>query len=95
MKEIKGGSLTRLSSKEEIIEKFKFARAHNLSFGVVSSGRRLSYKEIKYIAEGLKECGGDVHASLGILNKEEFVLLKEAGVVCYNHTNPWDTSFST
>lgn len=78
-------TVTRLSSREEIIKRFKVARKHNLSFGVVSSGRRLSYKEVKYVAEALRECGGGVHASLGILSKEEFALLREAGVVCYNH----------
>jgi biotin synthase len=78
-------NITGLSDKEEIIKKFKPSRAAGLSFGVVSSGRRLSSEEVKHVAEALKVCGCDVHASLGILNKEEFALLKDAGVVCYNH----------
>jgi biotin synthase len=78
-------NIFRLSHKEEIIKNFKHARANNLSFGVVSSGRRLSTEEVASVAEALRECGSDVHASLGILSSEEFALLREAGVVCYNH----------
>ena len=75
----------KLSDKQEIIECFKPAHARSLSFGVVSSGRRLSAEEVEYVAEALTECGGDVHASLGILNGGELALLRKAGVVCYNH----------
>lgn len=78
-------TVTGLSDKEEIIKNFKAAQAQNLSFGVISSGRRLSSDEISYVTEALSECDREVHASLGILNKEEFTLLREAGVVCYNH----------
>lgn len=78
-------TITRLSSKEEIIKNFKLAQAHNLLFGVVSSGRGLPSDEVEHLTEALRECGGSVHASLGILSSEEFVLLREAGVVCYNH----------
>ncbi|MDY6970833.1 MAG: biotin synthase BioB [Thermodesulfobacteriota bacterium] len=75
----------KLSEKHEIIECFKPAHARSLSFGVVSSGRRLSAEEVEYVAEALSECDGDVHASLGILNDRDFGLLRKAGVVCYNH----------
>ena len=78
-------NITNLSDKEAIIKTYKPCQTADLSFGVVSSGRRLSYDEVKHVAEALRECGVDVHASLGILNSEEFTLLKDAGVVCYNH----------
>lgn len=78
-------TVTKLPTKDEIIAKYKNARAHNLLFGVVSSGRRLSSREIIKVADALRECGGDVHASLGIIASDEFALLKQAGVVCYNH----------
>jgi biotin synthase len=78
-------TVTKLSDKEEIVKNFKPAHANNLSFGVVSSGRRLSFDEVKHVAEALRACGDEVHASLGILGSEEFALLRDAGVVCYNH----------
>jgi len=82
-------NIQALSSKEEIIEAYKLATEKNLSFGVVSSGKKLSTQEIEFVAGALKECkdryGNSTHASLGILTQEEFALLREAGVVCYNH----------
>lgn len=86
-------TVTDLASKEEILKNFGAAKARNLTFGVVSSGRRLSSDEVRYIAEALRECGGKVHASLGILGVEEFTLLKEAGVTCYNHNLETSRSF--
>jgi biotin synthase len=74
-----------LSSAEEITEAFRAAKRKNLPLGLVSSGRKLSTKEIGSIAEAITQWGGPVHASLGILTDEEFNLLKQAGVVCYNH----------
>ena len=78
-------AFTKLPAKDEIIAKYKFARAHNLSFGVVSSGRQLSSREIIKVVDALRECGGDVHASLGIIDSKAFAVLRQAGVVCYNH----------
>jgi len=78
-------SVSRLSGKKEIIKNAELAQRHNLSFGVVSSGRRLSFEEIESLSTSLKECDGKLHASLGILGNDEFSLLKQAGVICYNH----------
>ena len=74
-----------LATPEEIRKQCEFSRSKNLPFCVVSSGRRLSRNEIELIAKTLKECRGEKHASLGILDFDEFTMLKEAGVVCYNH----------
>jgi biotin synthase len=74
-----------LVSKEEIIAAATRAHGRGCSFCVVSSGRKLSPAEIRTVADALHECRGPVHASLGILTDEEFTLLKQAGVVCYNH----------
>lgn len=74
-----------LAGREEIIENCRKAQEKNLVFCVVSSGKKLATEEVRHVAAALKECGGEKHASLGVLTAEEFRLLKEAGVTCYNH----------
>jgi|WetSurMetagenome_2_1015567.scaffolds.fasta_scaffold00565_9 biotin synthase len=71
--------------EDEIVAAGRDAAGKNLDFCVVSSGRRVSRDELGRIAEALKRFEGEKHASLGILSEEEFGLLREAGVVCYNH----------
>ena len=82
-------SVQALSSKEEIIAAYETACENDLAFGVVSSGKKLSSEEIETVAAALKECkdrfGNSTHASLGILTGDEFSMLRDAGVVCYNH----------
>jgi len=77
--------VTELAKEEEIIKNNLEAYKKSLTFCVVSSGRRLSQQEVKKVANALKKCKGELHASLGILSMEEFQLLKESGVKCYNH----------
>jgi len=74
-----------LSSPETIVKNFQAALANNLDFCVVSSGRKLSTDELRRVADALKTVGAPSHASLGILSEEELSLLRDAGVVCYNH----------
>ncbi|MBD3315328.1 MAG: biotin synthase BioB [Chitinivibrionales bacterium] len=74
-----------LANPEEIIKASCAANDRGLAFGVVSSGRKLTTAEIQRLAGILHECEGPIHASLGILTQEEFALLRDAGVVCYNH----------
>ena len=74
-----------LAGKDEIIAACSAAAEKNLAFCVVSSGRRVTPTELKKVTNALKQCSGEKHASLGILSKEEFRLLKAAGVTCYNH----------
>jgi biotin synthase len=69
----------------QIIAAGRQAHANNCSFCVVSSGRKLSLSEIRQVAAAIRSLSGPVHASLGILSDEEFKLLHDAGVVCYNH----------
>ena len=82
-----------LASPEEIKKQCEFSRTHNLPFCVVSSGRKLSLQEIAIVTGALKECKGEKHASLGILSLEEFMMLRDAGVVCYNHNLETSRSF--
>lgn len=74
-----------LVDKSAIVKNFIEARSKNLDFCIVSSGRKLSTDEIRSVICALKEVAAPSHASLGILTGEEFALLKDAGVVCYNH----------
>ena len=74
-----------LVDPKEIMKCFNDARAKKIDFCVVSSGKKLSTDEIRIVAGALKSVGAPSHASLGILSDEEFALLHDAGVVCYNH----------
>ncbi len=74
-----------LRAAPEIVDAYRKARERGLSFGVVSSGKGLSPRELDRLVEALEECGGPTHASLGILNENQLRRLREAGVVCYNH----------
>jgi biotin synthase len=74
-----------LAKAEDIIAASRAAHEKGLTFCVVSSGRRLDKAEIRTVADALMKCDGELHASLGILTEDEFVLLKAAGVACYNH----------
>lgn len=75
-----------LASEEDIVSRFEQARAQAVHFCVVSSGTRLGRPEIEKVAAAIRRCRGvEVHASLGILEDEDFRLLREAGVTCYNH----------
>jgi biotin synthase len=80
-----GVNVTPLASALEIRQKADNAARQGLPFCVVSSGRRLSKKEISAIAEAIVPASCEKHASLGILDADDFAVLKNAGVVCYNH----------
>jgi biotin synthase len=80
-----GVPVTGLMPASEIRKRAELAAANNLPFCVVSSGRRLSRAEIKQIADAIAPCACEKHASLGILDEDDFAVLKKAGVVCYNH----------
>ncbi len=82
-----------LATAEEIKIQAHKAFENHLPFCVVSSGRRLSTDEIRKICATLKECPGEKHASLGILDENELQMLKDAGVVCYNHNIETSKSF--
>ena len=84
-----------LSDPQEIIRQCKNTWMKGLPFCVVSSGRRLDTRELTTVCEALSSCGdgGEKHASLGILGEREFGMLREAGVVCYNHNLETSRSF--
>lgn len=84
---------TDLASTEAISARCTESAKLGLPFCVVSSGRRLSKVEVKHIADALAVCKCEKHASLGILDKEDFTLLRNAGVSCYNHNLETARSF--
>jgi biotin synthase len=88
-----GVAVTPLSSADEIRKQAQTAALSGLPFCVVSSGRRLGRSDVKKIADALAPCACEKHASLGILDDEDFALLKKAGVVCYNHNLETSRSF--
>jgi biotin synthase len=88
-----GIAVTPLAPASEIRHKAERAALQGLPFCVVSSGRRLSKTEIGAIAQAIPPRSWEKHASLGILDADDFALLKKAGVVCYNHNLETSRSF--
>jgi biotin synthase len=78
-------AVTELASEDDIVAACSAANEKHLTFCVVSSGRRIANSELRTVARALSQCNGELHASLGILKEDEFKILKDAGVVCYNH----------
>ena len=79
-----------LKSKVEIIEAAERAQAIGVEkFGIVTSGNRLSKKELESVAEAISEIretvGISVCGSLGALGRDELEVLKEAGLSRYHH----------
>ena len=80
----------RLLSKEEIMKGAKDAvNAKALRFCIVSSGRGPTWREVDQIAEAVKEIKKElpleICCSLGLLNADQAVALKRAGVNRINH----------
>ncbi len=79
-----------LKSREELIDGARRARAMGSNhFGIVTSGRGLSEKDIEMIAGTvsaiINEIKIDVCASLGCLTLDQLKLLKQSGLSRYNH----------
>lgn len=88
-----GIKVTALASADEIRQAAQAAAWNHLPFCVVSSGRRLNRDEVKKIASALAPCTVEKHASLGILDGDDFRILRQAGVTCYNHNIETSRSF--
>lgn len=92
-----GIAVTPLASADDIRKQAADAAHHGLPFCVVASGRRLGRGDVRKIADALAPCAcekrAEWHASLGILDEEDFAVLKKAGVVCYNHNIETARSF--
>ena len=74
-----------LLSTEKLVEQAKHDAAQGvLRFSIVTSGKRLTNREVLKICEAVKAikavCNISVCVSLGLLKQEQFAWLKEAGV---------------
>lgn len=78
-----------LVSKEVVINKAKEVKENSVKrFCVVISGRKASKEDIKRIAEmieGIRNIGLLPCATLGLLEKDELLFLKEHGLERYHH----------
>ena len=79
-----------LKDKNEILEVARNAKEIGAKrFGIVTSGNRLTSREVDIIAEAVREIenkvGIKVCASLGALEKQHLKILKEAGLSRYHH----------
>jgi biotin synthase len=79
-----------LKGKQEIVAAARTAKDNGAGkFGIVTSGNRLTAKEVELVAGAIREIVRDVGiapcASLGALSEESFSILKEAGLTRYHH----------
>jgi len=79
-----------LKEKEEIVKAAQKAKAIGAEkFGIVTSGNRLTDREVDVVAQAISEIkdriGIVVCASLGAMEKSQLQLLKEAGLSRYHH----------
>jgi biotin synthase len=79
-----------LKGKKEIVEAAQ--KAKNIGaekFGIVTSGNRLTHREVDVVAQAISEIkdrvGITVCASLGAMEKSQLQLLKDAGLPRYHH----------
>ncbi|MGO9612275.1 MAG: biotin synthase BioB [Dissulfurispiraceae bacterium] len=78
-----------LLNRETVLRKAEEALKGRVKrFSIVMSGRKASPHELKKIAEmikGIRDLGLSPCASLGLLNKDELIFLRESGLDRYHH----------
>lgn len=79
-----------LRDKETIIKAAQLAKEDQAQhFSIVTSGRGLNSKDVETVADIISairsEVGIAVCSSLGILKKDDFLILKDAGMTRYHH----------
>jgi biotin synthase len=79
-----------LKEKEEIVKAAQKAKAIGAEkFGIVTSGNRLTGREVNVVAQAISEIKARIGiaacASLGAMEKSQLQLLKEAGLSHYHH----------
>ena len=79
-----------LLSTDEILREAKANAADGiLRFSIVTSGKRLSDREVEKVCDSFRKiretCGISLCASMGLLSQKQFKMLKSAGVVRYHN----------
>lgn len=79
-----------LLSKESFLKDAKYHQDKEVKrYSIVTSGKKLNKKEIKYICESYKQINEDIGiktcASHGLLDEEDLKMLKEVGVERYHN----------
>jgi len=79
-----------LRNKREITDAAKKSKSDGASrFGIVTSGNRLTDNDLNVVCEAIKEMVEEIGilpcASLGALQEEDFIKLKNAGLTRYHH----------
>lgn len=79
-----------LLSPEEILQAAEANAANGiLRFSIVTSGKRLSDKEVEQVCDSFRKiqetCSISLCASMGLLTEKQFGMLKSAGVVRYHN----------
>lgn len=95
-----GISAYPLKKKEEMVEQALRAKGIGAErFDIVTSGDRLSKEELNIIADAIweitKKVGIKMCASLGQLNDNELLLLKNAGLSRYHHNLETSSNYFT
>jgi biotin synthase len=87
-----------LKEKKQIVQAAKNAKAIDAeSFGIVTSGNRLTNKETNTITQAISEINNTIDiavcASLGAVTKSQLINLKKAGLSRYHHNIEASRSF--
>ena len=87
-----------LLSPEEILQAAEANAANGiLRFSIVTSGKRLSDKEVEQVCDSFRKiqetCSISLCASMGLLTEKQFGMLKSAGVVRYHNNLETSRSF--
>ena len=87
-----------LLSPEEILQAAEANAANGiLRFSIVTSGKRLSDKEVEQVCDSFRKiqetCSISLCASMGLLTEKQFGMLKSAGVVRYHNNRKLPAAF--
>jgi biotin synthase len=86
-----GLKATKLSTVDSVLEAARIAKSNGSNRFCMGAawrdmrGRKSGLKNIVQMVKGVREMGMEACVTLGMLNKEQALELKEAGLTAYNH----------
>jgi biotin synthase len=86
-----GLKATKLSTVDSVLEAARIAKSNGSNRFCMGAawrdlrGRKSGLKNIVQMVKGVREMGMEACVTLGMLNKEQAMELKEAGLTAYNH----------